>query len=193
MIVDMMPARASGLVVPPLERPLDAALARAQRLASFFVMSLLVLGTLVPGDAVAKAVKERVRKAKRESGVASYYGSEFAFRRTSSGEMFDPQEMTAAHRTLAFGTKIRVTNLANGRRVVLRVNDRGPYSRGRVVDVSHAAARKLGFSRQGTTRVRIDVLSRGEIEGPKMAHRQPVKKKAKAKRSDREIVAVRGS
>jgi peptidoglycan lytic transglycosylase len=188
----MMPARAYGLVVPPLERPLGTRFARAQRLAAFFALALFVLGTALPGDAVARSVKARVKKAKRESGVASYYGSEFAFRRTSSGEMFDPHEMTAAHRTLPFGTKIRVTNLANGRRVVLRVNDRGPYRKGRVVDVSYAAARKLGFANRGIARVRIDVLSHRDIDGPRMAHRQPAKKTAKKTKSpDREPVAVR--
>jgi rare lipoprotein A len=97
--------------------------------------------------------------------------------------MFDPREMTAAHRTLPFGTRIRVTNLANGRRVVLRVNDRGPYRKGRVIDVSHAAARKLGFAQYGIARVRIDVLSRGKIEGARMAARQkPEKPRSRTKR-----------
>lgn len=173
IIVNMMPVRSFGPIVPPLERPLGVSLARAQRLAAFFALSLFVLGTALPGDAVARAVKARTKKAKRESGVASYYGPEFAFRRTASGEMFDPKDMTAAHRTLPFGTRIRVTNLGNGRRVVLRVNDRGPYRKGRVVDVSHAAARKLGFSQRGIARVRIDVLSKGPVEGPRMAARQP--------------------
>jgi rare lipoprotein A len=191
----MMPTRAFGLPTPPLERPLDARFARAQRLASFFALTLFVLGTALPGDAVARSVKARVKKARRESGVASYYGPEFAFRRTSSGEMFDPQEMTAAHRSLPFGTRIRVTNLANGRRVVLRVNDRGPYRKGRVIDVSYAAARKLGFAKRGVARVKIDVLSKGEVEGPKMAARQKsAKKTAKSKAAraaDRDAVAVR--
>lgn len=155
----------------PVVQPLGTRLARAQRWASFVALSVLVLCTIVPGDATARA-KARVKIAKHQNGVASYYGPEFAFRRTASGEMFDPREMTAAHRTLPFGTKIRVTNLENGKRVVVRVNDRGPYRKSRVIDVSHAAARKLGFAGQGTARVRIDVLARGKIEGPRMAARQ---------------------
>ena len=90
-----------------------------------------------------------------QEGIASWYGKEFARKRTASGESFDPDGFTAAHRSLPFGTKVRVTNLANGRTVEVRVNDRGPWHRGRIVDVSHGAARALGFARQGTTRVRV--------------------------------------
>ena len=180
----MMSTHGFGLIVPPRASSLRARLARAPRLAAFVALCVFALGALVPGDASARAEKARVKLKKRESGVASYYGPEFAFRRTASGEMFDPKEMTAAHRTLPFGTRIRVTNLANGKRVVLRVNDRGPYRKGRVIDVSHAAARKLDFAHHGTARVRIDVLSRGRIEGPRMAARQKVEKpRARTKRS----------
>src|SRR3546814_11061888 len=76
--------------------------------------------------------------------MASYYGDRFAGNRTASGERFDPDELTAAHRTLAFGRHVRVTNLANGKSVIVRINDRGPFSRGRVIDVRHAAAREIG-------------------------------------------------
>ncbi len=183
MTVRMTSMPGFGSLRPPLAPVRGAGSARASRLAAFVALSVLVLGAGVAGDASARAVKARVKIKKRESGVASYYGPEFAFRRTASGEMFDPKEMTAAHRTLPFGTKIRVTNLANGKRVVLRVNDRGPYRKGRVIDVSHAAARKLGFSHHGTARVRIDVLSRGKIEGPRMAARQkPEKPRTRTKR-----------
>ncbi|KZM50781.1 septal ring lytic transglycosylase RlpA family protein [Labrenzia sp. OB1] len=75
---------------------------------------------------------------------------------TASGERADPSGMTAAHRTLPFGTLVKVTNLANGKFVTVRINDRGPYSRGRVIDVTRAAAQKLGFIRRGVTRVQID-------------------------------------
>jgi rare lipoprotein A (peptidoglycan hydrolase) len=94
-------------------------------------------------------------------GLASYYGPGFHGRRTASGEIFDMHELVAAHRTLPLGTVARVTNLANGRSVVLRINDRGPYIRGRVLDVSKGAAKALAFVRAGTTRVRIDVLPKG--------------------------------
>jgi rare lipoprotein A len=72
----------------------------------------------------------------------------------------DPNELTAAHRTLPFGTRVRVTNLDNGRRVVVRINDRGPFKKGRVLDVTPAAARKLGFATAGLAHVRLDVLGK---------------------------------
>lgn len=92
------------------------------------------------------------------SGTASYYGDELAGNRTASGERFDPDELTAAHRTLAFGSRVRVTNLANGQSVIVRINDRGPFSRGRVIDVSHAAAREIDMERAGTARVSMTLL-----------------------------------
>ena len=91
-----------------------------------------------------------------ETGRASWYA--LHGNRTASGERFDASAMTAAHRSYPFGTRLRVTNLANGRSVVVRVNDRGPVVRGRVIDVSRAAAEALGFKKGGTTRVRIERL-----------------------------------
>jgi rare lipoprotein A len=93
------------------------------------------------------------------SGHASYYGNEFAGRRTASGEVFNPQALTAAHRTVAFGSRIKVTHLGNGREVVVRVNDRGPWGRGRVIDLSYAAARQIGMHRSGTARVSLQLVS----------------------------------
>ena len=88
-------------------------------------------------------------------GVASYYGGALRGNRTASGERFDPDAFTAAHRSLAFGTCLLVENAANGRSVRVRVNDRGPFTRGRILDVSEAAARALDFIRQGIARVRL--------------------------------------
>ena len=88
--------------------------------------------------------------------VASYYGHEFAGRRTASGERFNPGAMTAAHRTLPFGTRVRVTNSRNGRSVTVRINDRGPHAKGRAIDLSHGAARAIGMG--GTGNVRLEVL-----------------------------------
>lgn len=93
-------------------------------------------------------------------GIASWYGRGFAGHRTASGERFDPSELTAAHRTLPFGTRVRVTDAA-GDSVVVRINDRGPYARGRVIDLSRAAARKLGITRAGSGRVTLSVLADG--------------------------------
>lgn len=89
-------------------------------------------------------------------GTASYYGRGFAGRPTANGEIFDPNALTAAHRTLPFGTKILVTNKRNGKQVVVRVNDRGPFIKDRIVDLSEAAAREIGMIRSGTARVRLE-------------------------------------
>ena len=97
-----------------------------------------------------------------ETGDASWYGPGFHGRLTASGEVFDKEAMTAAHRTLPFGTLVRVRNLGNGREAVLRINDRGPFARGRILDVSEAAARKLGMVESGTARVRIEIVRSAE-------------------------------
>jgi rare lipoprotein A len=96
--------------------------------------------------------------ALNQQGIASYYGQKFHGRKTASGERFNNNAMTAAHRSAPFGSQIRVTNLANGRSVVVRVNDRGPWVRGRIVDVSGVAARQLGMTGRGLTRVRVSSL-----------------------------------
>lgn len=88
-------------------------------------------------------------------GLASWYGRRYHGRRTASGEVFDMNAPTAAHPTLPFGTRVHVTNLANGRAVILRINDRGPFVRRRIIDVSRSAARALGFLRQGVAQVRV--------------------------------------
>ena len=90
------------------------------------------------------------------SGLASWYGPGFQGRRTANGEKFNTHALTAAHKTLPFGTWVRVVNKRNGRSVVVRINDRGPYVRGRIIDLSHAAARAIGFS--GTAKVAITRL-----------------------------------
>ncbi len=92
------------------------------------------------------------------TGSASWYGRKFQGRRTSSGEPFDMLKLTAAHTTLPIPTYVEVTNLENGRRVVVRVNDRGPFHDGRIIDLSYAAAVKLGFADAGTARVRVVAL-----------------------------------
>ena len=90
-------------------------------------------------------------------GTASWYGGRFYGRRTASGRIYDMHALTAAHPTLPFDTRVTVTNLRNGRSVVLAVIDRGPFVRGRIIDVSRRAAELLGFVRQGTARVRVQV------------------------------------
>jgi rare lipoprotein A len=93
-----------------------------------------------------------------QQGRVSWYGPGFHGRRTANGEIFDTHDLTMAHRTLDFGSQVRVTNLENGRSVVVRVNDRGPYVRGRVADLSHAAAKELGFVDDGVVKARIELL-----------------------------------
>ncbi len=96
-----------------------------------------------------------------QSGIASYYADKYHGRTTANGETFDQRKMTAAHRTLPFGTRVRVTDVASGKSVVVRVNDRGPFVKGRVIDLSRAAAEKLGMIRAGLAEVTIAV-----IDGP---------------------------
>jgi len=93
-----------------------------------------------------------------EVGIASWYGSEFDGRRTANGEVFDKDKVSAAHRTLPMPSVVEVTNLENGRTLVVRVNDRGPFARGRIIDMSERAAELLGFAEQGTAQVRVRVL-----------------------------------
>lgn len=95
---------------------------------------------------------------REQTGIASFYAQGHDGRRTASGERFDMRDLTAAHRTLPFGTRVRVTNLGNGREVLVRINDRGPFARGRILDVSYAAARRLGFVGAGVARVKLEVL-----------------------------------
>lgn len=95
------------------------------------------------------------------TGMASWYGPGFHGKATASGERFDQGKLTAAHRTLPFGTVLRVTNLQNGRSVEVRINDRGPFVRGRILDLSKGAAKKLRMIDAGVVRVRVKVLRLG--------------------------------
>jgi rare lipoprotein A (peptidoglycan hydrolase) len=94
----------------------------------------------------------------RQAGLASWYGPGFHGRRTASGTVYTGTALTAAHRSLPFGTLVRVTNLENGRQVVVVIDDRGPFIRGRIIDLSVAAARRLGMVRDGVAPVRIKVI-----------------------------------
>ena len=98
-------------------------------------------------------------KGKTQVGMASWYGDKEHKNRTASGEIFDKNAYTAAHRTLPFGTMARVTNLNNGEDVVVKINDRGPFVRGRIIDLSYAAAQEIGLVRSGVSKVKVDVLS----------------------------------
>lgn len=93
-----------------------------------------------------------------EEGLASWYGGKFQGRATASGEIYDAAQMTAAHKSLPFGTLVKVTNLENGKEVLVRINDRGPFVAGRIIDLSRAAAVSLGMAGSGVARVRVESL-----------------------------------
>jgi rare lipoprotein A len=98
-----------------------------------------------------------------QKGLASYYADRYHGRKTASSEVFDVNAMTAAHRTLPFGTRVRVTNVNNGRSVVVRINDRGPFVAGRVIDLSPAAARRIDMINDGVAPVKLEVLGGQDI------------------------------
>ncbi len=103
-------------------------------------------------DAIAKSGDHNM------VGTASWYGPKFHGRRTANGERFNMNAMTAAHPTLPFNTRLRVTNLDNGRKCIVRINDRGPFKGGRIVDLSRAAARKIDMEHAGLAKVRLEIL-----------------------------------
>ena len=116
----------------------------------------------IPEDAVdLEQIEPPLESAIERSlgtGVASFYGRKFHGRRTASGERFDMNAMTAAHRTLPFGTRVKVTNPRNGKSVTVRINDRGPFSKGRTIDLSRAAAEQLGMVNRGHGEVVLELL-----------------------------------
>ncbi len=120
---------------------------------------LLLLVVLFHAGCASRVPPSSVDAAGGQTGIASWYGGKFHGRTTANGETYDKNAMTAAHRTLPFDTLVKVTNLANGKSIRLRINDRGPFVKGRIIDVSRRAAEKLGFRIDGTTRVRIEVQS----------------------------------
>jgi rare lipoprotein A len=121
----------------------------------------LVQQSAPPEVATVTPRKQRTRTASRSRSTAASDGMASFYRhgsRTASGEKFNPNELTAAHRTLPFGTKVRVTDVSTGKSVTVRVNDRGPFVGGRVIDVSHAAAESLGMTGKGVAKVKLDVV-----------------------------------
>ena len=119
------------------------------------VTEVMAQAEAVPGEAETATATPG---ADLGTGVASYYADRFHGQRTASGERFDNQAYTAAHRTLPFGTRVRVTNPATGASVVVRINDRGPFTRGRTIDVSRVAAEQLGLIQRGHATVRLEQL-----------------------------------
>jgi len=111
----------------------------------------------------------KVKHRKIMNGVSSFYAEDFHGKLTANGEVYDMYGLTAAHKTLPLNTVCRVTNLANNKSLILRINDRGPYVQGRILDCSYGAAKKLDFINQGTTNVKIEVMEWGD--GKYMQHR----------------------
>lgn len=111
-----------------------------------------------PGMVLRVGNQPVLRAAVYQQGRAAWYGPGFHGGKTASGELFNTYTLTAAHRSLPFGTLVRVTNLRNGRQVVVRINDRGPYSRGYIIDLSYVAAKRLRMTAQGTASVTLEVL-----------------------------------
>ena len=109
-----------------------------------------------------KQIESIKNHPKTQIGIASYYGKKLHKKRTANGEIFNMYKVSAAHKSYPLGTKVRVTNLKNGKSIKLVINDRGPFVKGRIIDLSYKAARKLDFVNQGTTKVRIDVIRLGD-------------------------------
>jgi rare lipoprotein A len=152
-----------------------------QMRANIVAMGVVGAALLLPNLAHAEQV-----------GPASWYALRS---RTASGEMMNPSEMTAAHRSLPFGTKVLVENLANGRSVVVRINDRGPFGKGRIIDVSKAAASSLGMLGSGTARVKVTAAGSSSLksESPKVAglmRSAPEVKNVAARASSQKTIAV---
>ena len=109
-----------------------------------------------------KSLKTMKRVPKVITGISSYYGTDFHGKLTANGEVYDMYGLTAAHKTLPLNTIVRVTNLENNKSLILRINDRGPYVKGRILDCSYGAAKKLDFLVQGITKVKIELIEIGD-------------------------------
>ena len=129
-----------------------------------FAMTFLFLGALGCAGKPAPGTLP-VPDGYAERGTASWYGAKFHGRTTASGERYDMHAMTAAHRTLPFGVVVEVTNLDNDRRVRVRINDRGPFKKGRIIDLSYAAARELDMVHKGLAPVKVRVVDAGASAG----------------------------
>ncbi len=132
------------------------------------VVTLLIVGCSshprFRDEPVSKRYKDRPAKLKKGQtwrGVASYYGPKFHGRKTSNGEVFDMHRFTAAHKTLPFGTILEVTNLKNGKKCQVRINDRGPFIEGRIIDLSMGSAKKIGMINDGIAEVELKIIKVG--------------------------------
>ncbi|MBA4312640.1 MAG: septal ring lytic transglycosylase RlpA family lipoprotein [Chlorobiaceae bacterium] len=132
------------------------------------VILLFIAGVLLSGCVASpRFTSEKINKSEEFSGefisegIASYYADEYHGRKTSNGEKYDMYALTAAHQQLPFNTKVKVTNLNNGKSVSVRINDRGPFKDSRIIDLSYTAAKELGMIGPGTASVRLDIIELG--------------------------------
>lgn len=148
-----------SMVIEKHPVPVQAHCGPHQRVLSAILLTLatvLWLGGCAAPRLEMPSTDQQVQEGRAiDTGVASWYGERFHGRRTASGETFDMTQLTAAHKSLPFGTRVRVRNLDNGREVEVRINDRGPFTPGRVIDLSHAAAAAIGILQSGTARVAV--------------------------------------
>lgn len=155
-VLAMTPLAASTAAAP------DPSAASLEPATSAALIELVPIQPDASVTAPATAIDDAPASAPQETvlgqGSASYYAAKFHGRRTASGETFDNRAMTAAHRSLPFGSLVRVTNPANGQSVVVRINDRGPFTRGRMIDVSRAAAEELGMVARGHAMVELALI-----------------------------------
>ncbi|MDP4605449.1 MAG: septal ring lytic transglycosylase RlpA family protein [Erythrobacter sp.] len=155
MLIGLAPLGASSAAAP------DAGASGVEPATSAAIIEVvpvdLAPDVSLPAEAPASAPTETATSIGR--GSASYYASKFHGRRTASGETFDNRAMTAAHRTLPFGSLVRVTNPGTGASVVVRINDRGPFTKGRMIDVSRAAAEQLGLIAPGHATVDLELIA----------------------------------
>jgi rare lipoprotein A len=159
----------------PARNPLQPACATARRV--FSRPSRLLLCVLLAALAVTSACGRRrtrvstprtpLRVGQTEEGIASWYGPPYHGRHAANGEIYDMNQLTAAHRTLPFDTRVRVTNLENSKRVEVRITDRGPFVKGRVIDLSRAAAYEIGMLLPGTARVRLEIRALPDPRAPR--------------------------
>ena len=134
---------------------------REKRVAKDTALLILMAAVIVSFTFVSCATKSGAReKAFEQTGNASWYGKKFHGRKTASGERFNMYAMTAAHKTLPFGTKVKVTNLDNKKSVVVKINDRGPFVKGRIIDLSYGASKRIGMVKTGVARVKIKVVKK---------------------------------
>ena len=123
----------------------------------------IAYGDYINSDGMSRKEIEAIRNHPEvQIGIASYYGKKFHRKLTANGQRFNMYKVSAAHKTLPLGTRVKVTNLNNGKSIRLTINDRGPFKKGRILDLSYKAAQKLGFVNEGTTKVRIDVIKLGD-------------------------------